>query len=386
MTGNKTGIAITCVVVASFSSVSYAQLADKPGFYSSLSVIYTSDDNIFRQASSKVSDSILSLAPELLFIKGFGKHKFTAEYLGDYASYGKNTSENYADHFVNFDMLFDLSRKLNIDLQANYSQGHEPRGSSGAVQNSSAEINKLEQSRVFSSFTYGRKTAKAQVELDVEIANTKFTNNNQSFRDRKMTTVSARVFYNIGNKPAVFAEIKQNGLDYLNPGTRDRDSKENFYHAGLRWDASNKITGSLKVGSFDKKFSSGTETNGSGTSYEGSILWKPKTYSHFTLGLSRTPQEATTADSFYTSSTASVDWKHDFNSKLALNMNVSSGTDEYSGTRKDQLLNAGLGFSYKFRRWMNVGLDYKYSKRDSTDNTADFTDNLIMLTATFSKL
>ena len=142
----------------------------------------------------------------------------------------------------------------------------------------------------------------------------------------------------------------------------------------------------MKVGSFDKKFSSGTETNGSGTSYEGSILWKPKTYSHFTLGLSRTPQEATTADSFYTSSTASVDWKHDFNSKLALNMNVSSGTDEYSGTRKDQLLNAGLGFSYKFRRWMNVGLDYKYSKRDSTDNTADFTDNLIMLTATFSKL
>ncbi len=386
MNYNKAGTAVACAAAVLFSSSSFAQLADKPGFYSALSVSYTSDDNIFRQASTKTSDGILALAPELLFIKGFGKHKFSAEYIGDYASYAKNTAENYADHFVNFDLLFDLSRKFKVDLQANYSQSHEPRGSSGAVQNSSLAQNKLEDSRIFSSFTYGRKTAKAQVELDAAIVNTKYTNNNQSFRDRKMTTVSARVFYNLGNETALFAEIKQNDLDYLNSVARNRDSKENFYHVGLRWDASNKTSGTLKLGSYEKKFSSATETNGKGTSYEASILWEPKTYSHLTLGLSRLPQEASTADSFYTSSTASIDWKHDFNKKLTFNMNLSNGTDDYSGTRKDKLLTAGLGLSYKFRRWIDVGLDYTNSTRDSTDNTADYTNNLIMLKAKFSKL
>ena len=384
---NKAGTTVVVGVAAVlFSSASVAQLSDKPGFYFSVKANFTSDNNIFRQASAKKSDSILTISPEILFIKGFGKHKFSAEYLGDFASYGKNTTENFTDHFVNFDLLFDLSRKFKVDLQANYNQRHESRDSSGAVQNSSVAHNQLAESRIFSSLAYGRKEATAQVEVDVAIANTKFTNNNQSFRDRKATTVSGRVYYNLGNKTAVFAEVKQNVLDYLSSGTRNRDSNESFYHIGARWDASNKISGELRLGSYEKKFSSATETNGKGASYDANILWEPKTYSHFTLGLSRRPEEATTTDSFYISNTVSVDWEHNFNKKLTLNMNMSNGTDEYSGTRKDQLLNAGLGFSYKFRRWMKVGLDYKYSKRDSTDNTADYTDNLIMLTATISKL
>lgn len=123
---NKVGMAIACMTAVIFSSVSYAkQEADKPGWYTAVSAIYTSDDNVFRQPNIEVSDSALTLSPELLFIKTFGKHQFTAEYVGEFASYDKTSTENYADHSLVLDALYDLSRKFNVELQASYKKGHE---------------------------------------------------------------------------------------------------------------------------------------------------------------------------------------------------------------------------------------------------------------------
>lgn len=387
---NKAGMAFVLAGTALFTTASYAQQqVDKPGFYGTIGASYASDDNVFRQADSKVSDSITIISPELLFLKEFGKHQFTAEYIGKYASYNKSTGEDYSDHYVNADLFLDLTQKFDIDLQANYTKGHESRGASGVASNAALDVNKLTENSIFSGFAYGRDVAKAQVELDLEAKDLKYTNNDQEFRDRKTNAVAARAFYNVGSKTKVFVEAKQNTIDYHNDTATsfvNKDSTEKFYYAGLRWDATYKTTGELRVGSYDKNFDSATQTDGSGSSYLASILWEPKTYSRFTLALSRTPQEAATAESFYVSNLVSVNWVHDFNDKLGLNVNVSDGKDVYKGsTREDKLSTAGLGVNYKFRRWLDFGLDYTHSKRDSTDNTADFTDNLVMFTAKFSR-
>ena len=132
---NKVGVAVVCLGSTLILPVtSYAvQQADKPGFYPSIAVSYIDDDNIFREASAEVSDSIFTVAPELTLIKEFGKHQFSAQYLGEYASYDKTSSEDYDDHFVNLGMFLDLSKKFNIDLQANYAESHELRGTAGVV-------------------------------------------------------------------------------------------------------------------------------------------------------------------------------------------------------------------------------------------------------------
>lgn len=386
---NQAGMAFVLAGAALFTSVSYAQQqVDKPGFYGTVGISYATDDNVFRQATSKVSDSITTVTPELLFLKEIGKHQFTAEYIGQYASYNKSTGEDYSDHIVNADLFLDLTQKFNINLQANYIEGHESRGASGVASSATLDVNKLKENRIFTGFSYGRNVAKAQVELDMEAKDLKYTNNDQEYRDRTTNAVAARALYNVSNKTKVFAEVKQNTIDYSNETATsfvNKDSTENFYYAGLRWDASYKTTGELRVGSYDKNFDSTTQTDGSGSSYEASIFWEPRTYSRFTVALSRVPQEAATAESFYVSNLVSVNWDHYFNDKLGLNVNVTDGKDEYTGDREDKLSTAGLGLNYKFRRWLEFDLDYTYSDRDSTDNTADFTDNLFMFTAKISR-
>lgn len=384
---NKAGVAGVCLGTSLFLSVTSfaAQQADKPGFYGSIGVSYTDDDNVFRQpGSSELSDSIITISPELTLIKEFGKHQLTAQYLGDYASYDKYSEEEYDDHAVNVDLFLDLTRKFNIDLQANYIEGHESRGAPGIVPGLTANPTLWEENRLFAGFSYGRRTAKAQFEIDLVTKNLDFTNNSQDARDRDTNTIAGRVFFNVGEKTSLFIEAKQNDIDYDDPAST-LDSTENFYHVGVRWDATAKTSGEIKVGTFDKDFDSAASLDDDGTSYEGSITWEPQTYSRLIVGLSQLPYEASTGDSFYTSSLVSLDWEHDFNSKLALNLNVSSGTDDYSGAREDDLFNAGVGINYQFRRWLDFGLKYNYSDRDSNVSTADFEDNLFMLTATFMK-
>lgn len=383
---NKVGIAATSVAAIFFSGISTAEEKAKPGFHPSVSATYISDDNIYRQASSKVSDGILTVSPELLFVKAKGKHRFTTQYNGDYASYGKKSSENYSDHFLKFGGLFDFSRKFQANLDLNYSLDHESRDSAGYnPATPDAKQNTFTENGILAGFTYGRRTAKAQFEMDVTTNNLDYTNNSQDSRDRKSNALSARVFYNIGAKSSVFIEAKQNTIDYVTAGARNLDNKEAFTHLGFRWDVSNKTTGELKFGSFTKKFDSAAETDGSGSSYKASILWKPKTYSHVTLAFSQAPQESVTVDSFYLSSLMSVNWQHNFSSKLGLEMGLSSGTDEYSSTRKDTVNNLRLSVIYKLRRRVELGANYTNSKRDSNLAAADFNNGTIMFTAKWIK-
>lgn len=379
---NKAGIAVVCMTMA-FSSVSYArQEVDKPGFYASIGAAYASEDNVFREPNAEISDSAFIISPELLFIKTFGKHQFMADYEGKFASYNENSTEDFNDHSLNLDVLYDLSKKLNIELQANYWQGHESRATSGTT---FTNVNKWTSSRVFAGVAYGRKTAKILLEFDVALSDLNYTNNNQSLRDYEKTAISARVFYNPGSKTAVFVELEQNTYDYVNPSARNLDSVEDFYHLGVRWDATNKTTGMLKVGTFNKDFSSVAEANGDDTSYEATIIWKPKTYSHLTLGFSSKPEETISTDSFYTRSTVFINWDHSFNSRLSLNLNLREGMDDFAGTREDDLSDAGIGVKYKFRRWMEFDLNYKTEKRDSTLNTLDYTNNAFMFTVKWLK-
>lgn len=386
MNNKQTGIAVVVMGMAlGVPSLSQAQTpeTDKPGFFPSVELAYQHDDNIFRQENNEESDDIFSISPDLVWRWFLGKHRLTANYRGDYATYDTNDNEDYDDHFLSAGLLLDLTPKFNVDLQANHSDAHEARGSSGVTPGVTAEPNEWEEDRLFGQLTYGRRIAKAQFQLELEGRELDFTNNNQDFRDRDTNGVTGRFFYNLGPKTSVILEATNRDIDYTTSSApRDLDSEERFYHVGLRWEATYKTTGELKVGRFDKDFDSPTEEDTDGTSVVGTVTWEPRTYSRFIFTALRQPNETATADSSYTSESVSADWQHDFSSRVTLNANISDGTDDYTGTREDDLFDAGLGLSYKMRRWLDLGARYSYSERDSNAALASFEDNIFMLTAT----
>jgi len=374
----QAGMTFVCASTVFFSSASFAVTQ---GLTTAVEAAYTSDDNVFREKNG-TSDSFLTIAPDLSYTKAFGKHEFTAGYNGKYASYDKNTKENYTDHTVDVGMLLDLSKQFNVDLKADYSTLHESRGQSGVSANAALDVTTLDKNSVFAGMAFGRKEAKMQLELDYAVINTDYTNNNQDIRDRRDDTVSTRLFYNVGAKTKAFVETKQTNFNYSSSSST-LDSTETLYHAGLRWQATAKTQGEVKVGSFDKDFDSATETDGDGTSYEASITWSPKTYSNLTLTSSRKPQESAIAnENFYTATLTSLNWNHEFSKKITVILDASQSEDDYSATRNDKTTNAGIAMKYNFRRWLDFGLSFKNLKRTSNSSANEFTDNTVMFSAT----
>lgn len=373
----QAGMAFVCASTVLFSSASFAA---EPGFTASVKATHTSDDNVFREKNGS-SDSFFNVSPDLSYTNAFGKHQLTLGYLGDFATYDKYTKENYSDHTVDMDLLLDLSKQLNVNFKADYANLHESRGSSGVASNAALDVTTLNKNSVFAGVAFGREEAKMQLELDYKVINTDYTNNQQDSRDRRDDTISTRLFYKVGAKTKAFVEAKQNNFNYLSSAST-LDSTEMLYLAGVRWAATAKTQGEIKVGSFDKKFDSATETDGSGTSYEANVTWSPKTYSNVTLALSRKPQESAVGQSFYTSDLMSLNWNHEFNSKFAMIIDASRNEDDYAGARRDTTTNSALGVNYKFRRWLDFGLKLSNAKRTSNNSANEYTDNTVMVSAT----
>lgn len=381
--GIQTGMtAVVLGMTLGFSPLNHAKAPDseRTGFSPSVQLAYQNDDNIFRQENNEERDGIATIAPDLGWRWNFGKQQLSLQYVGLYAEYDTNDNENYDDHAINADLFFDLTPKFNIDLQANYELGHESRGSSGLVAGiTSAVPNEWRAKRLFSQFTYGRRAASAQLQLDLEAKTLRYTNNSQGFRDRNTDTVTGRFFYRLGPKTTAIFEATYRDIDYISSAAvRNLDSEERLVRLGLRWEATYKTTGELKIGRFKKTFDSPTEEDISGTSIEAVAIWEPLTYSRVTFTALREPNEAATADSSYVSSTLTADWQHDFSSRTTFNANISDRTDNYSGTRKDDLFNVGLGIDYKLKRWLNIGASYRYSERDSNVVNASYDDNIFM--------
>ena len=123
----------------------------------------------------------------------------------------------------------------------------------------------------------------------------------------------------------------------------------------------------------------------SGSGWEGSITWAPRTYSTFDFYTARTANEQTGLGDFILSDIYGVSWNHAWSSIVSTGVNLRHQRDEYQGfNRTDETNVLGLKAGYKFRRWLTFGAEYVYTKRDSNQNTFDYDKNLYLLTATAS--
>ena len=72
--------------------------------------------------------------------------------------------------------------------------------------------------------------------------------------------------------------------------------------------------------------------------------------------------------------------QHELLRNLLLNGTVDYTRDDFQGTgRTDNSYGAGFGVSYLLNRNLTVDANYRFTKRDSDDNTAEFDRNIVLL-------
>jgi hypothetical protein len=340
------------------------------------------DDNLFYSSTNEKSSWLYVISPGLRFDAREASKVFSVSYQSQYGVYTSSRNDNYWDHNVaaSFDTIMAPSLYGRLDYL--FIHGHDPRGLTDRPVQESPDKWELSQPGV--TVAYGAPGAKGRIEAYYSYAMRKYINNLDvtAVSNRDTPEYGAAFYWRVMPRTSLLVEARETNQNYW---TSPLDSREQRYYAGVTWEASAVTSGTVKVGQLRKQFDQAGIPDYSGTSWEALITWMPRTYSQFNFYSARYPNESTGLGDFILSDATGVLWTHNWTSFISTGVNVRYQRDKYQGfDRNDDTTSVGVRVGYKFRRWLTLGAEYNYSKRDSNLDQFDFTKNLYLLTATAS--
>jgi hypothetical protein len=196
------------------------------------------------------------------------------------------------------------------------------------------------------------------------------------------------VFYQIMPKTQFFLEYQRIDVDY------DQDIISGYtfdnYFAGLRFDATARIRGYVKVGYGE------VDPDQSGIDSSDETLFEGRLSYHFggrsNLALTGRRQVEATVDEFHQDILATegfVTFSHKLMHKLQLVLDAGLREEEYrvDGSRTDRtddITVAGVALNYDLRDWLDLALAYDFVDRDSDVVGNDYQSNTVMATIAFN--
>ena len=305
-----------------------------------------------------------------------------ATYDGQFGRYVDSKEDNYSDHALRgqLDTAFNQRTFLRLGLDA--VRGHDPRGSTDRPLSNEPDVYRMVNAG--GTFAFGAPGAEGRVELYGSSNRRDYLNNRDvtRFSDRMTNEFGGAFYWRVAPKTYALVEARKTDIKYevFNPSS----GEELRYYAGVSWEATAATTGTLKFGRLERKFD-GDIPRDKFTSWEGLVLWAPRTYSRFEFLTSRQTQESTGLGNYILTSTYSLGWNHEWNSLLTTNVIARYQKDEYQGfDRTDNTKGLGFKVGYRFRRWLTLGAEYNYTTRDSNSPQFEYDRNLYLLTATAS--
>ncbi|HEY6612318.1 MAG TPA: outer membrane beta-barrel protein, partial [Pseudomonas sp.] len=154
---------------------------------------------------------------------------------------------------------------------------------------------------------------------------------------------------------------------------------------GVTWEATAKTTGTAKFGHEKKDFDDSRIGEKSGGMWEVGATWEPRTYSRFSLNTRQGFDEGDSGASTIKTQSTTLSWNHDWAERLSSNVSYTRMDQDYQDIeREDQIDTFGIGLTYEMRRWLDVGLGYKYSENDSDAANESYERNIYALSFTAS--
>lgn len=327
----------------------------------------------------KTSSTVTSLTPNVVVGLPTQGQMYALKYSGNYTQFASSKIDDFNDH--NFAAFADnkWTTRLSSLVNLNYTKGHDGRN---AAMFRSKELWHATELRAKGH--YGAEGAIGQFELEAGQLARRYDSNNTGFTQlysNDRTDVKGTFFYRIAPATQMFVEAGDAKYRYLVASPRPLDSTEQRIMAGVRWEATAKTTGSVKLGSLRKSFTSALRQNGTATVWDADVTWSPKQYSKFDASLHQTAREDGSVGGYIVSRDSDFKWSQDWSGFVSSEVTLGDGLDKFQGgVRTDKRQTYGVRATYGFRSWLRAGLGYTNTKRTSTDPLWSYTQGVAMLT------
>lgn len=387
----KLHISLVALAVAAASSSALAleaasiRLADGIEFTPTLQVSESYDDN-FRAVEKKEESSwITTIAPTLTLDAYGDKSAYRLSYRAVSDTFHSSHKDNNTDHHLNAEAGFEFDARNRLKLSAGY---HDVEETASLDQN--VENDQYTAKNIGGVYTFGAESARAQLDLGANYDEMRYSNSGRlnADKERDATALRSTLYYRVAPKTKVLLEGRHTDYEYVNPEGRQKDSKNIGLLTGVTWEATAKTTGTVKIGREKKDFDDSRLDDKSTGMWEIGVTWEPRTYSRFSLNTRRGFDEGSdNADTIKTQSTT-LSWNHDWAERLSSTVSYTRSVQDYQydvagRKREDTLDSFGLSLNYEMRRWLDIGVGYKYADNDSDAtprNSESYTRNIFALT------
>jgi len=363
-----------------------------PGLYPALSLSYEHDDNIYRTEEEALADNLITIQPSLSLKSMWRKHTFEASYFVDILRYEANETENFEDHYLDAEAVLEITKKLKLELAADYANAHEMRGASGTRLGQSEEPDAWWADRLFAEVKYGRKESKNQIVLHGEIYRRRYTNNTQETRSRDRQIYRGTYYHTRKAKTKFLLEVEFKNFDYFDKDAPiDLTSKEQSALVGITWEATAKTSGSIKVGYLIKDMEDAEIPDYEGWSYFSQIVWEPKSYVDITLNLNkRTKESPHTIGSYYVSSEYGADLDWEVSDRWTIKGEIMFQRDVYDTItdteRADDLLDFYIEAELFIINHLDLSFRYLQTSRRSSYPDIDYLANVFMISISYDTM
>lgn len=349
-------------------------------FTPTLEVSERHDDNFRAVEDNEESSWITSVTPTFVLGAEGRKSAYQLSYSAVSDTFHSSHKDNNTDHHVNADAGYEFDSRNRLKLNAGF---HKIEDTASEDQN--VENDKYTTSNVGGVYSFGAQTARNQIDFGANYQELRYQNsdNLNADKERDTTALNTILYHAVAPKTRALVEARHTDYDYVS-NTR-LNSNNVALLAGLTWDATAKTTGTVKFGGEKKRFDDSNIDDESGGMWEVGVKWSPRTYSTFGLNTRRALDEGDNGASSIESQSTTLSWDHEWMDRLSSTVSYTYTDQEYQDiSRTDKLDSFGIGLTYEMRRWLDLGVGYKYSENDSDAVGESYERNIFSISATAS--
>ena len=346
--------------------------------YPSLGMGIGYDDNVFATPNNTTDSGFFMLFPR---VRAEVKHHgdvYAFTYNGRWGHYFDASEADVNDHEFVATSSNQFTARADLNATAYYLMKQDDPGS--VDRSVSGTPDRWHAVGAFATFGYGAREAPGRFEFDGGATDKRYVNNRDVTAAFDVTSwnVAGRFFYRLAPKTHLLAELRYNDYDYH---SSPLDSDEQRYLVGATWDATAATSGALKVGYLTKQFKASGFEDYSGVTAEASVRWKPRTYSTLDILAVYAPSDSTGTGQYTVDKTVGATWEHFWKTYFSTRVGAWYTKSDFVGvSRTDNDSRIGIGGFFDIRTWLRLGLEYSYENRNSTDPTAEYSRNVVMLT------
>jgi hypothetical protein len=379
----RQGVRCAAVIVALWSAGAAAQESFDSSRASAdvaLTGIFT--DNFYYNTSDEPQETAMGgvVSPRAVYKGTRGRFDFLAQASGDLATFNTpGGMDDYEDFRAGLNTSWLATRRGRLDLRAGYERSHDPFGinrtEDATVQDRELDLWNAMQAGML--FHYGAPEATLNAEVGLSALSKSYeTNESQTrFLDYTKTSLSYTLFYNVSPKTAVLFDFVRDDIHFDEPFTSpDTRSGDEFrIRTGVRWLASGKTSGDLRVGTYRREFEE-IGISEQGLDWQASIQWAPRARTLLDLEAARGSQESYRGDvNVNITRSATARWKQYWGARAPSELTLGRAETDFVGiSRRDTAYNVRLGLDYMLSQSLTAVMSAESFNRTSNDPTAEF--------------